>query len=149
MASHSETPSENPTTNLTKKTELDTNIQANIPIWIQFLLSGTIVASIQYLSENVGLKWGSILYSLPYTFLILLTIYQINNFPRRRIRKFGFNVILSLTNIAIYAFSFGFLQTYTKYDITTSLLLAFIPWFLFSLVIYYEPHKEYVDKYII
>ena len=53
MASHSEKPSENPTTNLTKKTELDTDIEANIPIWIQFLLSGTIVASIQYLSQNI------------------------------------------------------------------------------------------------
>jgi len=149
MASHSETPSENPITNLTKKTELDTNIEANIPVWIQFILSGTIVASIQYLSQNVGYRWGSILYSLPYTFLILLTIYHINNFPRRRIRKFAFNVILSLTNIAIYAFAFSILQNYTNYNLTTSLLLAFIPWFLFSLFIYYEPHKEYIDKYII
>jgi cation transport ATPase len=149
MASHSERPSENPTTNLMKKTELDTNIEANIPVWIQFILSGTIVATIQYLSQNVEYRWGSILYGLPYTFLILLTIYYINNFPRRRIRKFGLNVILSLATIATYAYSFGFLQKYTKYNVSTSLLLAFIPWFILTLVIYYEPHKPLVDKYII
>lgn len=128
----------------------NSQIEANIPIWVQFILSGIIVASIQYLTENVEPRYGSILYSLPYTFLILLTIYSINKFPRDRIRKFGINVILALANIALYSLSFTILQTYTNMSITKAILLAFIPWTLFAFfVIYNEPHKEFIDKYIL
>jgi uncharacterized membrane protein (GlpM family) len=116
----------------------------NVPIWIQFILSATIVTLISYLARSVSYKYASIVYSLPYTFLILLTIYTINNFEQKKIRKFAFNVILSLFNISIYSYAFGFLMENTNLTVIQGLLFAFIPWGLFALVMYYEPYKEYV-----
>ena len=129
--------------------EKDSEVEANVPVWIQFILSATIVTTITYLAHNVSYKYASILYSLPYTFLILLTIYSYNNFPKKKIRKFAFNVILSLFNISLYSFAFTMLEKYTNLSVTSSLILSFVPWAMFAMVMYHEPYKKHVDKYIL
>ena len=121
----------------------------NVPIWIQFLLSATIVTSITYLARNVSYKYASILYSLPYTFLILFTIYTINKFKIDRIRKFAFNVILALFNISMYSLTFTILEKYTNVGVVPALFLSFITWTIISIIIYYEPYIGYVNKYIL
>ena len=123
-------------------------IEQNIPIWVQFIMSGTIVSMVAYLAKNVSYKYSSILYSLPYTFLILLTIYNVNKFPRERIRKFAFNVIVSLSNIMIYSISFYILAN-KNFSSKQVIIYSFIPWGLFSLIMYYEPYKAFVEKYIL
>lgn len=129
--------------------ESENKKQMNIPLWIQFILSATIVTLITYLARNVSYKYASIIYSLPYTFLILVTIFIINNFSRTEIRKFAFNVILALLNIVIYSSSVIFLQNYTNISVNKSIILAFIPWALFALVIYYEPYRDFVKNYVL
>lgn len=111
-------------------------------------MSGTIVSIIAYLAKNVSYKYSSILYSLPYTFLILLTIYSINKFPRERIRKFAFNVILSLSNIMIYSIAFYILSS-KNLTVKQIIIYSFIPWTLFGIIMYYEPYKSFVEKNIL
>ena len=118
-----------------------------MPIWAQFLFTGSIVTIITQITEHYKTAIGSILYSFPYTFLLTAIILTTSGLKIKEYKEFSISAIIGLTSKIIFTLFFYF--SYEKYGIPTAILIGFIPWTIMALIIYYKPYKKITDKYIL
>jgi uncharacterized membrane protein (GlpM family) len=105
-----------------------------LPIWAQFLLTGSIVTLITQLTEKYKASIGGILYSFPYTFLLTTLILMMNETEWEKHQKFSKNAIIGLVSKIIFTLFFYF--SYKKYGIQKAILIGFIPWTIIAYFIY-------------
>lgn len=117
-----------------------------VPLWFQFIYTGTIVTLISYITEKYKTSIGSILYSFPYTFLLTITILAMDGLSWKEYKKFSFGAILGLIGKIIFTIFFFF--SYKKYGVLKAIFIGFIPWTLIALVIYHKLYEEFLNKYI-
>jgi len=121
-------------------------IEKNISFWIQIIYYGTSVTIFNYIGRNISNRYASILYSLPYTMIIVIIMIMTYNYDYNYVREYAMHILIASFGIIIFSLSFYYINKYFKIKLYNTLLLSLIFLSLFAVLIYYKPYYNYVNK---
>jgi len=112
-----------------------------------FVLGGTIIASVSYLGTFMDPILGAIWWSFPISLLPTLYFMQRNGKSNKYIAEFTLSTTYALVLLVL---STGFLAYFikeTKGTITVPVLKTTGVWFVSSAIFYFVVHRYKLDKY--